>query len=78
MSHPIVPILGAGESGTGAALLAVRQGLQPWVSDAGAVNADRATELGKAAGLPIRSGKPGYGQPSMIRIAVRPGLPHSL
>ena len=45
MSHPIVPILGAGESGTGAALLAVRQGLQPWVSDAGAVHADRATEL---------------------------------
>ena len=50
MSHPIVPILGAGESGTGAALLAVRQGLQPWVSDAGAVSADRAAEL-DAAGV---------------------------
>ena len=50
MSHPIVPILGAGESGTGAALLAVRQGLQPWVSDAGAVSAERAAEL-DAAGV---------------------------
>ena len=50
MSHPIVPILGAGESGTGAALLAVRHGLQPWVSDAGAVHADRAAEL-DAAGV---------------------------
>ena len=50
MSHPIVPILGAGESGTGAALLAVRQGLQPWVSDAGAVKAERAAEL-DAAGV---------------------------
>jgi UDP-N-acetylmuramoylalanine--D-glutamate ligase len=50
MSHPIVPILGAGESGTGAALLAVRRGLQPWVTDAGAVKADRAAEL-DAAGV---------------------------
>ena len=49
MSHPIVPILGAGESGTGAALLAVRQGLQPWVSDAGTVSADRAAELDAAS-----------------------------
>ena len=50
MSHPIVPILGAGESGTGAALLAVHHGLTPWVSDASAVHADRAAEL-DAAGV---------------------------
>jgi len=38
VSHNIVPILGAGESGTGAALLALRKGLQPWVSDSGAID----------------------------------------
>ena len=55
MSHPIIPIFGAGESGIGAALLAVRQGLEPWVTDAGEIREDRAEAL-KAAGIAFESG----------------------
>ena len=81
MSHPVVPILGAGESGTGAALLALRQGLQPWVSDAGAVNADRATEL-DGAGVEWEAG--GHDEIRLLAAAAAgatviksPGIPDS-
>lgn len=50
MSQPLIPILGAGESGVGAALLALHVGMQPWVSDSGAIHADRKGEL-DAAGI---------------------------
>ena len=72
MSHPIVPILGAGESGTGAALLAVRQGLQPWVSDAGAVSADRAAEL-DAAGVEWEAN--GHDEARVLNAAASAGAP---
>ena len=49
MSHPIIPIFGAGESGIGAALLAVRQGFEPWVTDAGEIREDRAKRSRKRA-----------------------------
>jgi len=55
MSHPIIPIFGAGESGIGAALLAVRQGFEPWVTDAGEIREDRAKSL-KEAGIQFESG----------------------
>jgi UDP-N-acetylmuramoylalanine--D-glutamate ligase len=44
-----VSILGAGESGIGAALLAGRQGYAVWLSDAGAISAARKEILEKAA-----------------------------
>lgn len=56
MSHPIIPILGAGESGIGSALLAVRQGFVPWVTDAGNIRDERAEEL-RAAGIEFESGR---------------------
>jgi histidinol-phosphate/aromatic aminotransferase/cobyric acid decarboxylase-like protein len=33
--------------------------------------AEKAVELAKAAGVPVRSGKPGYERPTFVRIAVR-------
>lgn len=44
-----------------------------WVwADTGSVEvAERATQLAKEAGVPIRWGKQGYDQPSMVRVAVR-------
>ncbi|MGA0434213.1 MAG: UDP-N-acetylmuramoyl-L-alanine--D-glutamate ligase [Flavobacteriales bacterium] len=48
MSQITLPILGAGESGIGAALLARRQGYIPWVSDAGEIGAPRKEEMDKA------------------------------
>ena len=40
-----IAILGAGESGLGAALLAKREGYGVWVSDSGMISAQRKTEL---------------------------------
>jgi UDP-N-acetylmuramoylalanine--D-glutamate ligase len=71
MSHPIVPILGAGESGTGAALLAVRHGLQPWVTDAGAVKADRAAEL-EGAGVEWQAN--GHDEARVLAVAEAGGV----
>lgn len=42
-----------------------------WVDTLSADTGDEATRLCKAAGVPIRSGRPGYELPSYIRIAVR-------
>ena len=47
MNYDIV-ILGSGESGTGAALLAHQQGLKTFVSDGGIIPAQYKTELEKA------------------------------
>jgi UDP-N-acetylmuramoylalanine--D-glutamate ligase len=44
MNLPLV-ILGGGESGCGAARLALRAGRSPWVTDAGAIRADRRAQL---------------------------------
>ena len=45
-------ILGAGESGTGAALLAKKQGFDVFVSDFGAITSAYKSEL-KTAGIPF-------------------------
>ncbi|MDA7742941.1 UDP-N-acetylmuramoyl-L-alanine--D-glutamate ligase [Flavobacteriales bacterium] len=45
MAQAIIPILGAGESGIGAARLALRHGLSPWVSDRGTIASERIEEL---------------------------------
>jgi len=42
-----------------------------WVDTGSEEVAEKAVELAKAAGTPVRSGKPGYNHPSVIRIAVR-------
>ena len=42
-----------------------------WLDTKDEAVADQATALAKAAGVPVRSGKPGYEEPTMVRIAVR-------
>ncbi|SFV29493.1 UDP-N-acetylmuramoyl-L-alanine--D-glutamate ligase [Thermoflavifilum thermophilum] len=54
-----VVILGAGESGVGAALLAVKQGYEVWVSDAGAI-ADHYRQELQAAHIPFEEHKHSY------------------
>jgi|TARA_B100000768_G_scaffold172381_1_gene180562 UDP-N-acetylmuramoylalanine--D-glutamate ligase len=56
MSQAIIPILGAGESGIGAARLALRHGLLPWVSDRGVIAPDRIDEL-NALNIDFESGQ---------------------
>lgn len=55
MNKKIV-ILGAGESGLGAALLAKQQGYAVWVSDMGTIRDDRKTVL-LEAGIPFEEGQ---------------------
>ncbi|MFN3800680.1 UDP-N-acetylmuramoyl-L-alanine--D-glutamate ligase [Belliella pelovolcani] len=55
MSKKIV-ILGAGESGLGAALLAKQQGYAVWVSDMGNISESRKVQL-HAANIPFEEGK---------------------
>ena len=50
-----IAILGAGESGLGAALLAKKQGYAVWVSDAGTIADSRKEQL-QAAGIPFEEG----------------------
>ena len=56
MSQAIIPILGAGESGIGAARLALRHGLSPWVSDRGVIAPNRVDEL-NALNIDFESGQ---------------------
>lgn len=42
-----------------------------WLDTASGEVAEQATDLAKAAGVPVRSGKPGYEEPTKVRIAVR-------
>ena len=42
-----------------------------WLDTGDEAVADRATALAKEAGVPVRSGKPGYEEPTKVRIAVR-------
>ena len=56
MSQAIIPILGAGESGIGAARLALRHGLSPWISDRGAIASYRIEEL-NALSIAFESGQ---------------------
>jgi len=51
-----IAILGAGESGVGAALLAKREGYAVWVSDMGSISEPRKNML-NAAGIPFEEGQ---------------------
>ncbi|KAJ1991531.1 hypothetical protein H4R33_001325 [Dimargaris cristalligena] len=42
-----------------------------WIDTGDMIVAERAIQLAKQAGVPVRSGLPGYQQPSHLRIAVR-------
>lgn len=81
MSQPVLPILGAGESGLGAALLAVRQGLVPWVTDAGTIRPKHLAEL-EATGIDFEQG--GHDEARLMELARQgawvvksPGIPDS-
>ncbi|MFW5753949.1 MAG: UDP-N-acetylmuramoyl-L-alanine--D-glutamate ligase [Marinilabiliaceae bacterium] len=68
-------ILGAGESGTGAALLAARKGLQVFVSDCGSINLSNQQEL-VDAGIEFES--EGHSEDRILKAAEvvkSPGIP---
>ncbi|MFW6389061.1 MAG: UDP-N-acetylmuramoyl-L-alanine--D-glutamate ligase [Marinilabiliaceae bacterium] len=68
-------ILGAGESGTGAALLAVRKGFQVFVSDCGSINLSNQQEL-VDAGIEFES--EGHSEDRILKAAEvvkSPGIP---
>lgn len=70
-----VVVLGAGESGLGAALLAQKKGGNVFVSDAGSIRADRADIL-RAAGIPFEQG--GHSEERILAaqlIIKSPGIP---
>jgi len=74
MNKEIV-ILGAGESGTGAALLAVKEGLQVFVSDCGSINLSNQQEL-VDAGVEFES--EGHSEDRILKAAEvvkSPGIP---
>ena len=81
MSQPLIPILGAGESGIGAALLALQLGMEPWVSDSGEIRAERKGEMERAG---IRFEANEHSEQQIIEAAQKigyviksPGIPDS-
>jgi UDP-N-acetylmuramoylalanine--D-glutamate ligase len=75
MSKKIV-ILGAGESGLGAALLAKQQGYAVWVSDMGSISESRKVQL-HAANIPFEEGKHTEAEIlSADEIIKSPGIPN--
>lgn len=71
-----IAILGAGESGTGAAILARALGAQVWLSDAGAI-APSYLEALEARGIPYEAG--GHSEARMLEadlVVKSPGIPH--
>ncbi|GAB2479220.1 UDP-N-acetylmuramoyl-L-alanine--D-glutamate ligase [Algoriphagus taiwanensis] len=72
-----IAILGAGESGLGAALLAKREGFAVWVSDSGQISAQRKDSL-KQANIPFEEG--GHTEDEILSsdwIIKSPGIPSS-
>ena len=70
-----IAILGAGESGLGAALLARREGYGVWVSDAGVISEERKNAL-NAAGIEFEEG--GHDETKILScdlIIKSPGIP---
>jgi UDP-N-acetylmuramoylalanine--D-glutamate ligase len=70
-----IAILGAGESGLGAALLAKREGYGVWVSDSGAIATERKMAL-QDAGIQFEEG--GHNEPKILScdlIIKSPGIP---
>ncbi|GGZ36161.1 UDP-N-acetylmuramoylalanine--D-glutamate ligase [Echinicola pacifica] len=72
-----IAVLGAGESGLGAALLAHKQGMQVFVSDGGAIHPDRKTMLSSAG---IEFEENGHTESRLINVDTlikSPGIPYS-
>ncbi|MDO9553563.1 UDP-N-acetylmuramoyl-L-alanine--D-glutamate ligase [Rhodonellum sp.] len=70
-----IAILGAGESGVGAALLAKREGYAVWVSDMGSISVERKDIL-NAAEIPFEEGQHDFGRIlSADEIIKSPGIP---
>jgi UDP-N-acetylmuramoylalanine--D-glutamate ligase len=70
-----VVVLGSGESGTGAALLAAKQGYAVWVSDAGAMRPAHRDRL-LAAGIPFEEGGHTLDRMQDAALVVKsPGIP---
>ena len=70
-----IAILGAGESGLGAALLAKKQGYAVWVSDAGTIADSRKEQL-QAAGIPFEEGTHDVEKLLSCELIVKsPGIP---
>ncbi|WP_111671618.1 UDP-N-acetylmuramoyl-L-alanine--D-glutamate ligase [Algoriphagus litoralis] len=70
-----IAILGAGESGLGAALLAKREGYGVWVSDSGSISPERKNEL-QQAGIGFEEG--GHDEAKVLScdlIIKSPGIP---
>ncbi|MCC5936218.1 MAG: UDP-N-acetylmuramoyl-L-alanine--D-glutamate ligase [Lunatimonas sp.] len=73
-----IVILGAGESGVGAALLAAHRGHQVMVSDAGSISEPRKELLSKA-GIPFEEGTHSAGLFDRVDLVIKsPGIPYSL
>jgi UDP-N-acetylmuramoylalanine--D-glutamate ligase len=74
----LISILGAGESGVGAALLAQKKGFQVWVSDKGTIKANYKEEL-ETAGLPYEEG--GHDRQKIfesLEVIKSPGIPDTI
>lgn len=72
---PFIAILGGGESGTGAALLAKEKGYRSWLSDAGALAPTYAQQL-RDAGIPFQEG--GHDKTLLLQANIvikSPGIP---
>jgi UDP-N-acetylmuramoylalanine--D-glutamate ligase len=74
----LISILGAGESGVGAALLAQQKGFEVWVSDKGTIKGNYKEELEKA-GLPYEEG--GHNRQKIfesLEVIKSPGIPDTV
>ncbi len=73
-----VVILGSGESGTGAALLAKKQGYEVFVSEKGTIKPPFQKEL-EAAGIPFETGYHSLDKISLADLIIKsPGIPDSV
>ncbi|MCB0636357.1 MAG: UDP-N-acetylmuramoyl-L-alanine--D-glutamate ligase [Lewinella sp.] len=73
-----IVVLGGGESGIGAALLAKKQGLPVFVSDRGAIANEKQAEL-KAAGIPFEEGQHTEARIMAADLIVKsPGIPDTV
>lgn len=73
-----ISILGAGESGAGAAILAKRKGLKPWISDAGKIR-DKYRQLIEQEGISYEEGM--HSDDRILRselIIKSPGIPDNI
>ncbi len=71
-------VLGAGESGVGTAILAVKKGFEVWVSDNGVI-ADAYKNQLQEAGIPYEEGQHSEGKLLEADIVVKsPGIPRSV